>query len=169
MDICHDRSKGICCLSQSQYIEKALHQFYMSQTKPVSTPLAEHFKLSTSSGPLDAYEEMYMSKDPYACVVVTLMYAMVFTRLDIADVVIVVSHFMLKPCKGHWKVVHGSSSIFDAPTNMVWCLIKGNKSRTSCLLFWLILLAILMRGTLSLDMRFSFVGLVLAGGQPYII
>ena len=105
MDIRRDRSKGKLWLSQSQYIEKVLHQFHMSQAKPVSTPLAAHFKLSTSSGPLDVEEERYMSRVPYACAAGNLMYAMVCTRPDIAHAVSVVSRFMLKPGKEYWKAV----------------------------------------------------------------
>ena len=33
-------------LSQGEYIEKVLHRFRMKNEKPVSTPLASHFKLS---------------------------------------------------------------------------------------------------------------------------
>jgi hypothetical protein len=61
--------------------------------KQFRTPLYAHFKLSTSSGLLDA-EEMYMSKVHYVCVVGSLMYAMVYTRRDIAHAVSVVSCFM---------------------------------------------------------------------------
>jgi len=82
-----------------------LHQFHMSQAKPVSTPLVAHFNLSTSSGPLDVEGDRYMSRVPYACVVGSLMYAMVCTHLDIAHVVSVLSHFVLKPGKEHWKAV----------------------------------------------------------------
>jgi hypothetical protein len=48
---------------------------------------------------------MYMYKVPYACGVGSLMYAMVCTRPDIAYAVSVVSRFMSKPRKEHWKVV----------------------------------------------------------------
>jgi hypothetical protein len=50
MDISRDRSQGSLWLSQSQYIEKVLHKFHMSQEKPIVIPLPAHFKLSTSSG-----------------------------------------------------------------------------------------------------------------------
>jgi hypothetical protein len=46
-----------------------------------------------------------MYKVPYACGVGSLMYAMVCTRPDIAYAVSVVSRFMSKPRKEHWKVV----------------------------------------------------------------
>ena len=105
MDIHRDRSQGMLWLSQSHYIEKVLVRFHMSQAKPVSTPLAAHFRLSTSSESLDAEEEVYMSRVPYASAVGSLMYAMVCTRPDIAHAVSVVSRFMSKPGKEHWKAV----------------------------------------------------------------
>lgn len=46
-----------------------------------------------------------MSRVPYACAVGSLMYAMVCTRLDIAHAVSVVSRYMSKLDKEHWKVV----------------------------------------------------------------
>jgi hypothetical protein len=82
-----------------------MHKFHMSQAKPVHTTLAAHFKLSTSSRPLNAQEEMYMSKVPYARDVGRLIYAMVCTRHDIAHAFSVVSRFMSKPGKEHWKGV----------------------------------------------------------------
>jgi hypothetical protein len=92
-------------IRRDRYIEKVLHRFHMSQAKPISTPLATHFKLSTSSGSLDVEEESYMSRVPYACTVGSLMYAMVCTRPDIAHAVSVVSCFMSKLDKEHWKAV----------------------------------------------------------------
>jgi hypothetical protein len=77
----------------------------MSLAMPVSTHLAAHFKLSFSSEPLDKEEEEYMSKVSYACAVGSLMYAMVCTRPDIAHAISVVSRFMSRPSKEHWKVV----------------------------------------------------------------
>ena len=105
MDIRRDRSLGRFWLSQSQYIEKVLHRFHMSQTKPVSTPLTVDFRLSASSGPVDTEEKRYMSRVPYACAIGSLMYAMVCTHPDIAYAVSVVSRFMSKPGKEHWKAV----------------------------------------------------------------
>jgi ATP-binding cassette subfamily B (MDR/TAP) protein 1 len=105
MDIHCYRSKGKLWHFQSQYVEKVLHQFHMSQGKPISTPLATHFKLSALSGTLDVEDKRYMSRIPYACAVSSLMYAMVCTHLDIAHAISVVSHFMSKLGKEHWKAV----------------------------------------------------------------
>ena len=47
----------------------------------------------------------HISKVPYASTIGSLMYAMVYTKLDIANVVGVVSKFMSRPGKQHWEAV----------------------------------------------------------------
>ncbi|KAE8687328.1 Peroxidase 44 [Hibiscus syriacus] len=86
--------------------EEVLKRFGMNEkSKPVSTPLAPHFKLGASMSPKDDTEREYMSKVPYASVVGTLMYAMVCTRPDISQAVGVVSRYMHDPGKEHWQAV----------------------------------------------------------------
>jgi hypothetical protein len=46
-----------------------------------------------------------MSHVPYASVVGSLMYAMVYTRLDIAQAVGVLRRYMSKPGKEHWTTI----------------------------------------------------------------
>ena len=102
-------------------IEKVLQMFRMQNAKPVSTPLASHFKLSKHMG-LETHEEIdYMSKIPYSSAVGSLMYAMVCTRPDIAHAVGVVSRYMNNPGKEHWKAVQ-------------WILkyLRGTTSRALC-------------------------------------
>ena len=43
--IVRDRNANSLYFSQKGYIEKVLHMFNMHSCKPVSTPLASHFKL----------------------------------------------------------------------------------------------------------------------------
>jgi hypothetical protein len=47
------RDKKICklTLSQGEYIEKVLEMFRMQNEKPISTPLATHFKLTKEMCP----------------------------------------------------------------------------------------------------------------------
>jgi len=67
----------------------------MQNAKPISIPLASHFKLSKEVCPKSQEEMAYISKVPYASAVGSLMYAMVYTRLDIAHPVgLVVSRYM---------------------------------------------------------------------------
>jgi hypothetical protein len=73
----------------------------MENAKPVSTPLANHFHLSTSQCPRTIEEIEDMSKVPHASVVGCLMYAVVCTRLDLAQVVSVVSKFKANPGRHH--------------------------------------------------------------------
>ena len=106
MEIARDRQRGTLCLTQKQYLKKVLQRFGMSEkTKPVSTPLAPHFKLSASQCPKTEEEREYMSKVPYSNAVGSLMYAMVCTRPDISHAVGTVSRYMHNPGKEHWKAV----------------------------------------------------------------
>ena len=74
-------------------------------TKPVCTPLAPHFKLSSSSYPRSQKERDYMARVPYASVVSSLMYAMVCTRPDISQLVSIVSRYMHNSGKNYWLAV----------------------------------------------------------------
>ena len=106
MEICRDRKLRRLCLTQSQYLKKVLTQFGMNEkSKPVSTPLAPHFKISASMSPKDEAEREYMTRVPYANIVGSLMYAMVCTRPDIAHAVGIVSRYMHDPGKEHWQAV----------------------------------------------------------------
>ena len=51
MKITRDRKNRKLTLSQSEYIEKVLKRFNMQNAKPVSIPLANHFKLSKEACP----------------------------------------------------------------------------------------------------------------------
>jgi hypothetical protein len=62
-------------LSQGEYTEKVLERFRMQNAKPVSTPLANHFKLTKEMCPKTQEEIEYMSRVPYSSAVGSLMYA----------------------------------------------------------------------------------------------
>ena len=83
MRITRDMKNRKSTLSQGVYIEKVLERFRMQNTKLVSTPLDNHFKLSKEMCPKTQEEIEYMSKVPYSSAVMSLMYVMVCTRLDI--------------------------------------------------------------------------------------
>ena len=61
-------------VSQKKYIEKVLERFDMIDVKPVKTPLAAHFRLSTDLSP-QTDEEKYMSRVSYISAVGSIMYA----------------------------------------------------------------------------------------------
>ena len=69
-------------------------------SKSMSMP---HFKLSALLSSSTNNKGDYMNKIPYASLVGSLMYAMVCTRPDIAQEVIMVSRYMHDPRKVHWQ------------------------------------------------------------------
>jgi len=111
------RSKEGLKLSQEEYVKKVLKRFNMDDAKPVSTPLASHFRLSREQSPKTEDEMACMDKVPYASAIGSLMYAMICTRPDIAHAVGVVSRFMSNPGKEHWEAV-----------KWIFRYLKGNPS-----------------------------------------
>ena len=105
MEIHKDRESRKLWLSQKNYIRKVLEKFNMQDAKPVSTSLANHFKLSSSQCSKNEKEIEDMSKVPYASAVGCLMYAMVCTRPDLAHAVSTVSKYMANPSREHWNAV----------------------------------------------------------------
>ncbi|KAG8502915.1 hypothetical protein CXB51_000770 [Gossypium anomalum] len=105
MKILRDRKASKLYLSQKGYIEKVLCRFNMQSAKPVSTPLATHFRLSSALSPQSDDEIEYMSHVPYSSAMGSLMYAMVCSRLDLSYAVSAVSRYMANLDKEHWKAV----------------------------------------------------------------
>ncbi|KAE8676564.1 Detected protein of confused Function [Hibiscus syriacus] len=99
MRIKRDTKSGTLMLSQVEYINKVLSKFNMQDTKPVSTPLGVHFRLSKEQSPKTNEERAYMVKVSYASAIGSLMYVMVCTRPDIAHAVGAVSRYMNNPGK----------------------------------------------------------------------
>ncbi|KAM1059151.1 hypothetical protein ACFX2B_023715 [Malus domestica] len=98
MEITRDREKGLVSLNQRQYLEKLIRKFGVhDSTKPVITPLASHFKLSSLQCPKTDKEKLQMKNIPYANLVGSLMYAMVCSRPDIAHAVGMVSRYIHNP------------------------------------------------------------------------
>ena len=105
MEILRNRVAGRLSFSQKGYIEKVLHRFNMQNAKPVTTPLATHFRLSSTLCPQLDEEVDYMSRVPYSSVMGSLMYAIVCSCQDLACAVSVVIRYMAKPSKEHWKAI----------------------------------------------------------------
>ncbi|KAG8475436.1 hypothetical protein CXB51_032203 [Gossypium anomalum] len=105
MEILRDRKTSKLYLSQKGYIEKVLCRFNMQSAKPVSTPLAAHFRLLSALSPQSDDEIEYMSHVLYSSAVGSLMYAIVCSRSDLSYAVSAVSRYMVNPSKEHWKTV----------------------------------------------------------------
>ena len=78
----------------------------MINCKPVSIPMAAHFRLLNQQCPRTDSEQSEMLKIPYTSSVSCLMYAMVLTRPYMSYAVSLVSRFMSNPEKEHWRVVN---------------------------------------------------------------
>ncbi|KAH9745502.1 hypothetical protein KPL70_004095 [Citrus sinensis] len=105
MEIKRDRSKGIMFISQEKYMMRVLETFGMTSCKPLMTPMATHFKLSSLQCPKTEEEKLEMAKIPYANAVGCMMYVMVLTRPDISYALSVVSRYMVSLGKEHWRAV----------------------------------------------------------------
>ena len=77
----------------------------MLDAKPVSIPLANHFRLSGNQCPKNAEEIEDMTRVPYVSAVGCLMYAMVCTRPDLAHAMSTISKCMANPRREHWNAV----------------------------------------------------------------
>lgn len=101
MEIKRDRKAEKLWLSQVKYIQKVFERFNMIDADPVSTPLNNSFVLNKSQCPSTDAEVEEMKKKPYVSAVGCLMYSMVCTRPDLAQVLSVVSRYMANPGKPH--------------------------------------------------------------------
>ncbi|KAL6314158.1 hypothetical protein AAG906_011900 [Vitis piasezkii] len=117
IEIHRNRASRRLWLSQYSYVKKVLERFNMDDAKPVSTPLANHFRLSTNQCPKTDDEVKNMSKVSYASVVGCLVYAMVCTRPDLAHAVSVVSKFLSNSGRMHWDVVKWIFGYLRGTTN----------------------------------------------------
>ena len=121
MRITRDRKNHKLTLYQGECIEKVLQRFIMQNEKLVSTPLANHFKLSKEMCP-ETHEEIdYMSRIPYSSAVGILMYATVCTRSDIAHAVGVVRRYMNNIGKEHWKAIQWILRYLRGTTSYALC------------------------------------------------
>eukprot|EP00253_Pinus_taeda_P011958 PITA_11958 len=82
---------------KARFVEKGYSQVSGIDFGDIFSPVAKC--------PKTQEEEEDMSHVPYASAIGSLMYAMVYTRPDIAHVVGVLSKFMSKPGKEHWRAV----------------------------------------------------------------
>ena len=73
----------------------------MKNEKPITPPLAIHFKLTKELCPKTQEEIEYMSKFPYSSTVGSLMYSMVLTIPDITNIVGAMRMYMNHTGKDH--------------------------------------------------------------------
>jgi hypothetical protein len=121
MQIVRDRKARKLWMSQQGYVDRVLERFNMKDAKPVTTPLANHFKLGKMSRPTTQDGKETMTAIPYSSAVGSLMYAMVFNRPDIAHAVGVVSRFPSNHGKEHWEAVKWILRYLKGSSNKCLC------------------------------------------------
>ena len=100
-----DRKNKMLGLSQTGYIDKVLEQFSMQNSKKGLLPFRHGVPLSDDQRPKTREEENMMRQVPYASAVGSLMYVMLFTRLDISYSVGIVSLYQSNPGPKYWQDV----------------------------------------------------------------
>ena len=105
MQIIRARHSKTLLISQADDVKKVLTRFNVEDSKPVTTLLSAHFKLSKSLEPITDADINYMKKIPYSSAVDNKMYAMVCTRPDLALGVGVISRFVGNSGKDHLNEV----------------------------------------------------------------
>jgi ATP-binding cassette subfamily B (MDR/TAP) protein 1 len=73
----------------------------MPDGKKVTTPIAPHFKFSSTQCPVTDEDIEYMSRVPYSSAVGSLMYVMVCSRPNLSYDRSLVSRYMANPGKEH--------------------------------------------------------------------
>jgi len=100
-----NRTERSINLSQTNYIDKMLARFGMTNCKSAATPMDPGVKLVSAAKEATTEEAEKMKKVPYLEAVGSLMYAMLGTRPDIAFAVGVVSRYSSDPRHEHWVAV----------------------------------------------------------------
>ncbi|KAL1546622.1 secreted RxLR effector protein 161-like protein [Salvia divinorum] len=77
----------------------------MMNSKAMSVPLANHFKLSNDQKPKTDHEMKKMSAIPYANIIGSIMYTMICTRPDVAQAISVANRYMANHGREHWSAL----------------------------------------------------------------
>lgn len=97
MKIHKDLMKKILCLNKYKFIQCKIDKFNMVNSKVVWYPLVVHSKHSETKCLIDVNQKNKMSCVLYDKDVSSLMYLIVYTRLDIALAIGKVNRFMSNP------------------------------------------------------------------------
>ena len=105
IDIIRDRDQSTLSINQTSYCEKVIRRFNLTNARPVTLPIAHHFKLSAVNSPseTDIEHKLQMKNVPYSQAVGSLMYLMISTRPDLSYSASLVSKYMANSGRRHWE------------------------------------------------------------------
>lgn len=124
IQIIRDRHAKTLFLTQANYVEKVWDKFIMDKSKLVLTPVSTHFRLSKSQEPITKAKIKYMNKVLYFSAVDSIIYAMIYSRPDLAHEVKVVSIFMRNPGKEDWSWVKYILRYFEELLEKAFYLVE---------------------------------------------
>ena len=119
IQIIRDRPNGIMKLSQHTYIERILKRFNMQSCSSSKAPIVKGDRFSKDQCPQNDIEIYHMKAISYSSIVGNLMYAQVFTRLDIAFVVGMLGRYLSVPSQSHWKAAKKVLRFFQGTRNLM--------------------------------------------------
>lgn len=121
MEISHDRKANKLWLSQGKYTRKVL--------ETMQSRLILHLEVTSILAPSNVLqmrkEKEDMNKVPYASTIGSLMYVMVCTRPNIAQVVCLASKFLVNPNKEDWTVVKWILQYLRGTSSLCLCFGDG--------------------------------------------
>ena len=100
-----DRARCLIGISQSTYLDKNLKKFKMDQAKKGFLPVLQGVKLSQTQWPTTAEDREKMEVIPYASAIGSIMYAMLYTRLDVCLAISLAGRCQSNPGVDHWTTV----------------------------------------------------------------
>ncbi|GJX34036.1 retrotransposon protein, putative, ty1-copia subclass [Tanacetum coccineum] len=100
--IYRDRSKRLIRLGQNAYMDKILKRYRMDNSKHGHSPMQERLDLNKTQGASTPEEVKRMQNVPYASVVGSIMYAVRYTRPDVAFAQNITRNFQQNPGEPHW-------------------------------------------------------------------
>ena len=117
MEIKRDWVRKKLLFNQRKCVKTILHRFNMQECKPVTVLTLVGVKFSTQT----EEEVKDVSHVPYAIVVGSLTYAMVYTTLAIACAVKILSRYMSKLGKGHWTTTKRVFKYLHCTSDYAFC------------------------------------------------
>ncbi|KAJ9536555.1 hypothetical protein OSB04_un000254 [Centaurea solstitialis] len=128
--IYRNRSRRLIGLSQSTYIDKILKRFRMDESKKGFTPMQHGIVLSKAQCPESSQDKDRMKSIPYASTIGSIMYAMLYTRPDVAYSVSVTSKYQQNPGEAHWMAVKNILKYLTR-TKEMFLVFGGSEDKSS--------------------------------------
>ncbi|MBW0541438.1 hypothetical protein O181_081153, partial [Austropuccinia psidii MF-1] len=116
-------------LSQASYVKELLHEYDMSECKPVATPMVANSKISAASD--DDHQQFLSLNKNYRKAIGKISYLQVATRPDLAFITSQLSQFLEKPGHSHWIAFKHLLRYLAGTKDLALCLGGNNLSLCS--------------------------------------